>query len=42
MKLNGVKLKPYIVVHPKIVTLQLCSINTLREEEKKPNKEVSF
>ena len=43
MKLNRVKLIPYIAIHPKIVTLQLCSINTLREgEEKKLNKEVSF
>ena len=27
MKLNGVKLILYIYIHPKIVTLQLCSIN---------------
>ena len=30
MKLNGVKLKLYIVIYPKIVTLQLCSRNAPR------------
>ena len=35
MKLNGVKLILYIDIHPKIVTLQLCSINTLWEGKKK-------